>query len=70
MKIVKSRFRRKKGGGFCATNSSLWSSLPVGVVGTTLKCANETSPHLREETGMCLWKRNYLRVITPSLGSV
>lgn len=35
VKLVKSRFRTKKGGGFCATNSSLWSSLPVGVVGTT-----------------------------------
>lgn len=66
MKVVKSRFRTKKGGGFCATNSSLWSALPVGVVGTTLKWANETSPHLSEETGfVCLWKRNYLRVIAP-----
>lgn len=49
MNLVKSRFRTKKGGGFCATNSSLGSSFPVGVVGTTLKRANETSPHLSEE---------------------
>lgn len=59
MKLVKSRFRTKKGGGFCATNSSLWSSLPVGVVGTTLKRANETSPQLSEETG-CVYKKGII----------
>lgn len=49
MKPVKSRFRTRKGGGFCATKPVEF--LPVGAVGTALKGANETLSHLSEETG-------------------